>query len=140
MDYDKFMTLFYAVLDEEDRSIIWASGGHDPAFWYHKGTGKIEELPNTGLPIGLTEDASFEQGGPVRLEAGDILVIGTDGIWEAQNEDGNMFGKERLCGLIRDESEQAADDICSAVIDAVTTFCGSCPQLDDITLVVTKTR
>ncbi|MHA2273491.1 MAG: PP2C family protein-serine/threonine phosphatase [Candidatus Hodarchaeales archaeon] len=96
-DDDKFITLFYAVLDEVDQSVIWASGGHDPAFWYHKSSGKIEELPNTGLPVGLMEDASFGQAGLIYLEKGDIVVIGTDGIWEAQNTSGEFLaGKDFL--------------------------------------------
>jgi sigma-B regulation protein RsbU (phosphoserine phosphatase) len=137
-DYDKFITLFYGILDSNQRSLIWVSGGHDPALWYHKDDGRIEELPNTGLPVGITQDASFEQGGPVSLMAGDVVVIGTDGIWEAQNESGDMFGKERFHNIIKRESEKSANEICSRVIDEVTNFSSPAPQLDDITLVVIK--
>ena len=137
-DYDKFITLFYGILDANQKSLIWVSGGHDPALWYHKDNGKIEELPNTGLPVGITEDASFEQGGPVSLKAGDIVVIGTDGIWEAQNERGVMFGKERLRNIVIRESEKPANEICSGIIEDVTNFRSPAPQLDDITLVVIK--
>ncbi len=84
------------------------------------------------------QDASFEQGGPVSLMAGDVVVIGTDGIWEAQNDSGDMFGKERLHNIIKRESEKSANEICSRVIDEVTNFSSPAPQLDDITLVVIK--
>lgn len=137
-DYDKFITLFYGVLDAKKKSLIWASGGHDPALWYHSINSKIEELPNTGLPVGVMEDASFEQGGPVLLETGDIIVVGTDGIWEAQNDSGVMFGKERLYKTIIRESDKPAAAICSRVIDNVINFSASTPQIDDITLVVIK--
>ena len=137
-DYDKFMTLFYGILDANQKSLTWVSGGHDPALWYHRNNSQIEELPNTGLPVGIAQEASFEMGGPVSLESGDVIVIGTDGIWEAQNESGEMFGKERLCNIIIRESEKPANEICSQIINDVTNFSSSAPQLDDITLVVIK--
>ncbi len=137
-DYDKFITLFYGILDANQKSLVWVSGGHDPALWYHKDNGKIEELPNTGMPVGIMENASFEQGGPVFLKAGDVVVIGTDGIWEAQNESGVMFGKDRLRNIIIRDSEKPANEICSQIIDDVTNFSSPTPQLDDITLVVIK--
>jgi len=137
-DYDKFITLFYGILDANQKSLAWVSGGHDPALWYHKDNGKIEELPNTGMPVGVMENASFEQGGPVFLKAGDVVVIGTDGIWEAQNESGVMFGKDRLRNIIIRDSDKSANEICSQIIDDVTNFSSPTPQLDDITLVVIK--
>jgi sigma-B regulation protein RsbU (phosphoserine phosphatase) len=137
-DYDKFITLFYGILDANQKSLVWVSGGHDPALWFHKNNGKIEELPNTGLPVGIMENASFEQGGPVFLKAGDVVVIGTDGIWEAQNNSGVMFGKERLRNIVIRESDKSANEICSRIIDDVTSFSSPTPQLDDITLVVIK--
>ncbi|MCP4263830.1 MAG: SpoIIE family protein phosphatase [Planctomycetes bacterium] len=137
-DYDKFITLFYGILDANQKSLVWVSGGHDPALWYHKSNGKIEELPNTGMPVGIMQDSTFEQGGPVSLMTGDIIVIGTDGIWEAQNEGGEMFGKERLHKIIIRESENPTNEICSQIIEDVTNFSSPTPQLDDITLVVIK--
>ncbi|MBW7989849.1 MAG: SpoIIE family protein phosphatase [Planctomycetes bacterium] len=137
-DYDKFITLFYGILDANQKSLVWASGGHDPALWFHKNNGKIEELPNTGMAVGVMENASFEQGGPVFFKAGDVVVIGTDGIWEAQNESGVMFGKDRLRNIIIRDSDKSATEICSQIIDDVTNFSAPTPQLDDITLVVIK--
>jgi sigma-B regulation protein RsbU (phosphoserine phosphatase) len=137
-DYDKFVTLFYGVLDRDQRSLIWVSGGHDPALWYHKDGSKIEELPNTGLPVGVMEDASFKQGGPVLLCTGDIVVVGTDGIWEAQSDFGVMFGKERFHEIIKEQRAKSAAEICSQVIAEVAQFSTPAPQLDDITLIVIK--
>jgi sigma-B regulation protein RsbU (phosphoserine phosphatase) len=135
---DKFMTLFYGLLDDDSRSLVWVSGGHDPALWYHKAGGDIEELPNTGMLMGLTEEAGYDQAGPVRLEKGDLVVIGTDGIWETQNIDGEAFGKERFLDIIRAASDRKAQDICLEVTESVTRFRGSAEQTDDITLVVAK--
>lgn len=137
-DNMRFMTLFYGILDDSDRSLIWTSAGHDPALWYRFETRQIEEQPNTGLPLGVIDAAEFSQMGPVTIESGDVLLIGTDGIWEAQNPAGELFGKERLCEIIRARHGGSAEQIRTAVIDAVTDYRADSPQLDDITLVVIK--
>ena len=134
----RFITLFFGVLNAADRSLKWTSGGHDPALWLRRSTGEIEEMPNTGIPLGVLEEAEYGQAGPVTLESGDIIVIGTDGIWEATNAAGEMFGKGRLRKIIADRADDSAADIHTAVIDAVTDFRAGCPQEDDITLVVIK--
>jgi sigma-B regulation protein RsbU (phosphoserine phosphatase) len=90
------------------------------------------------MPVRVTPDASFKRGGPVSLGTGDVVVIGTDGIWEAQNDSGDMFGKERFYNIIKRESDKSANEICSHIIDDVTSFISLTPQLDDITLVVIK--
>ena len=134
----RFMTLFYGVLDTETRQLAWASAGHDPAVWVHADTGDIEELPNTGFPLGIVEDAEYESEGPVTLARGDVVAIGTDGIWEADSGDGTMFSKERFYQLLRENAHKSAHDIRLAVIEAVRRFLGSAAHEDDITLVVIK--
>ena len=135
---DKFLTLFYGVVDDQDCSLTWASGGHDPALWYHAKKGTIEELPNTGMLMGIFEDATFEQAGPVPLRSGDVVVVGTDGIWEARDASGNLFGKERLYEILR-QAHGSAEEICQVILQAVEDFVGSAPRQDDVTVVVLKT-
>ena len=135
---DKFVTLFYAVLDDSDRSLIWASGGHDPAIWYRQTTGAFEELPNTGPPLGMFEGMSFSQEGPIHLQPGDILLIGTDGIWEAKAATQALFGKERLVDLVRAHAQRPAQEIADAVVDAVATYIHPHPADDDVTVLVIK--
>lgn len=137
-DDDKFITLFYGILDSKDRSLVWASGGHDPAIWYHVKTDTMEELPNTGPPVGLFEGLAFEQLGPVYLEPGDILVVGTDGIWEAENVDNEVFGRERLMSLIRKNQDLASEALCGCITDAVLQFVAPSSPVDDVTLVVIR--
>ena len=134
-----FMTLFYGVLDAATRSLSWTSGGHDPPLWLHHGDARIEELPNTGVPLGILEDATYSQGGPVTLQPGDVIAIGTDGIWEAHNPAGEMFGKDRLRKVLAASAGGTAADIYAAVVDAVEHFRGTAPQDDDVTLVAIKT-
>jgi len=69
---------------------------------------------------------------------GQIVMIGTDGIWEAQNPKGKMFGKERFKAIIRENAHQSAKDITQAVIKQVDSFCRPLEKTDDVTLVVTK--
>ena len=134
----QFMTLFYGVLDATDRSLSWTSGGHDPPLWFRRAGAKIEELTNTGIPLGILPDATFTQAGPVRLDVGDLLLIGTDGIWEARNASGEMFGKQRLRELLAADASLDAQTIHLAVVQAVKDFRAGAPQTDDITLVVIK--
>ncbi|MGB2822550.1 MAG: SpoIIE family protein phosphatase [Phycisphaerae bacterium] len=134
----RFMTLFYGVLDAPARSLWWTSGGHDPALWLRRAGGNIEELPNTGIPLGVIEDTTYTRAGPVTLESGDIVLIGTDGIWEARGATGEMFGKQRLRELLSAKADLSAEKIHLAVVEAVRDFQAGVPQADDITLVVIK--
>jgi sigma-B regulation protein RsbU (phosphoserine phosphatase) len=135
---DKFMTLFYGIFDETDRSLVWASAGHDPALWYHVEKGTIDELPNTGIPLGILDDQEFDEIGPVYFDEGDLLVIGTDGIWETQDADGAFYGKERLEALICSLHDETADKICSKVIEEVVEFGHPNRPEDDVTVVAIK--
>ena len=82
--------------------------------------------------------AQFGQADPVTLCAGDIVVIGTDGIWEAQNTADQMYGKERLIDLISLNKDKSASQIASLVVESVLEFCSDTPPADDITLLVIK--
>ncbi len=135
---DRYMTLFYARLTSPDRLLRWASAGHDPAMLYSPGSGTFSTVAGVDLPLGVESDLKYSEFGPLRLEPGQIALIGTDGIWEARDESNAMFGKERLCDLIRDNRDRSAREIGQSVIDAVTRFRGRRPQHDDITLVVLK--
>jgi len=135
---ERFMTLFYGVLDARERALWWTSGGHDPPLWLRRPTGIIEELPNTGIPLGVIDEATYGQAGPLTLSPGEVVLIGTDGIWEARNARKEMFGKPRLRELLSASADRPAEEIHAAVVEAVRRFRGTQPQEDDITLVVIK--
>ncbi|MCD4700044.1 MAG: SpoIIE family protein phosphatase [Phycisphaerae bacterium] len=135
---ERFMTLFYGVLDAATRSLEWTSGGHDPAILLRRSTGLFEELPSTGVPLGIVEGATFESVIPVTLAGGDVIAIGTDGIWEATNAAGDMFGKDRMREVLSARSDSSAADIYAAIVEAVNEFLADLPQQDDITLVIIK--
>jgi sigma-B regulation protein RsbU (phosphoserine phosphatase) len=133
-----FMTLFYGILDAERRTFSWVSAGHGPAFHYHKSSRQFEELASTGIPLGIFADASFGCSGPNLVKTGDILLIGTDGIWESRAADGQMFGVERMQEVVENAKSGSAEEILSAVFAAVNSFRGELALEDDVTLLVIK--
>ena len=138
----RFVTFCFSLFDPEQRTLRWVSAGHDPAMFMHRdektGNWAIDELPNSGMPLGVTDDADYEAMGPLELRVGDIVLFGTDGVWDTSDASGNSFGKERLRQILLDMHDQSADAIRMAIVQAVTTFRGHGPQLDDVTLVVVR--
>lgn len=133
----RFMTLFYSQIDAEKKTIHWVRAGHDPAIIYDSNTDSFEELAGRGLPLGIFKDSSYKEL-QRQLHPGHIILIGTDGIWETHNPDGEAFGKEALRDIMRTYAKKPARQIVGAVIDAVEIFRSSHAQEDDITLVVIK--
>ncbi len=134
----RFMTLGYFLIDVREHAVRWANAGHDPAIIYDPATDAFNELDGGGLPLGIDAHWKYEDLGPRVVAPGQILVIGTDGIWEARNPQGQMFGKGRLQDIIREHHTHSARDISTAITLAVSAFHGHRTQDDDITLVVIK--
>ena len=134
----KFMTLFYLTIDLEHQNLKWVRAGHDPALVYTSETGEFGELKGNGVALGVIDDFEYCEYHKKGLRDGQIIVIGTDGIWEAFNNEGQMFGKERLCGIIKKHAESSAEDIVNAVYAELNSFMSGAKAVDDITLVITK--
>jgi sigma-B regulation protein RsbU (phosphoserine phosphatase) len=134
----RFMTLFYGVLDAEDRTLRYCSAGHDPAMWLRARTGEFCELPNTGLPLGVLDEATYSLSGPHVIEDDDLLIIGTDGIWEAPDPQGDLYGKDRLRTLVLQARDDEPDTVRQRILDDVRRFQRNRAQRDDITVVVLK--
>ena len=131
------MTFFYCELMEHGTEIRWVRAGHDPALVYDPSTDAFDELKGQGLALGL--DYTFEyESFHRRIETGQILMIGTDGIWEMRNRDGEMFGKDALMEIIRNKKSRSARQIVDTVTAALERFRGDEAPEDDITLVVIK--
>ena len=86
----------------------------------------------------MIEEAIYTEAKPITLERGDIILIGTDGVWEASNPANEMFGKQRLREVIRRCAGDSPRSICESVIAAVKDFSETNRQEDDITLVIIK--
>ncbi len=137
-DSGRFMTLFYAEIDRQKNRMHWLNAGHEPAIIYDPGTETFEELSGGGnLPLGIIEDAQFKET-QHEIALGQIIVIATDGIREAQNRYGDMFGKEAFYRVIRQNAAAGAADLLKAVFTAVDLFQYGNKAEDDMTLVVIK--
>ena len=133
----RFMTLFFCEIDNRNKIIRWVNAGHDPALVYH-GNGKgFDELTGHSLPLGVSEKAAYQEY-QRKIQPGQIILIGTDGIWESQNDRRQMFGKKRFRDLIRAHAREPAKDILQAVIAGLDKFRHPLEKEDDVTLVVIK--
>lgn len=133
-----FMTLFYAEIDSSSKTLHWVRAGHDPAFFYDPTSDAIEELQGEGIAIGIDANYAYRQSAKKGLSAGQILLIGTDGIWETRDDSGRMFGKTRLAALIREHASYSSEILIQAIMTSLKDFRGSARQEDDVTLAVVK--
>lgn len=134
----RFMTFTLLVLDTRARTLEIANAGHDPALVLRKSTGSFEELALGGLPLGIVPEETYSTATAGYPEAGDVLLIGTDGIWETRDPRGELFGKERMREIVRTNADRPAKEIGDAILEALKTFRGAAPVLDDITFIIAK--
>ncbi|MFK5925377.1 MAG: SpoIIE family protein phosphatase [Desulfuromusa sp.] len=132
-----FMTLFYGVLDPVEQSLRWISAGHAPIFLYRT-DGQIKELDSSGIPLGIIENTPYAMAATIIFKPGDILLIGTDGIWETRNMKEEMFGTARVHDLLTQHADAGADRIAEQLISELNNFRGEHSRDDDITLMVVK--
>lgn len=136
-DSGRFMTAFLLNIDRRAKSICWVNAGHDSAMVLDPESGDWTELTRTGLPFGVSETEVYTELYR-KIDLRQVIVIGTDGVWESQDADGRMFGKERLGKIIMENIEKPARSILTAVIEAIDHFSGSAGREDDVTLVIIK--
>jgi sigma-B regulation protein RsbU (phosphoserine phosphatase) len=132
----RFLTMFYLLLEEDSNRIRWVRAGHDPAVRYTPETDEFGELGGEGLALGVLPDFQFH-GYEDTLESGEILVLATDGVWEARNSTSEMFGKKRMLAIIRENAHKSAESIQMAIMDGVSAYQGN-GQEDDIAVVVIR--
>ncbi len=135
-----FMTLFYLTIDIQNQKIQWVRAGHDPAIFYDPATDTFDELQGNGVALGVEESWVYDENEKAGLAKGQIIFIGTDGIWETKNAQEQMFGKDPIFEIIRQNSNARAEDIMKAVISAMNRFRGDLIPEDDVTLMVIKIK
>lgn len=138
LESGRFMTLFYLTIDPEEKKLSWVRAGHDPAIFYDPVLDCFEELKGGGIALGVMNEFSYTENEKSGLANNQILAVGTDGIWEATNVDGEMFGKDRLRAIIREHRSAPANHILNAVYENLNEFTRGHKAEDDITLVIIK--
>lgn len=133
-----FMTLFLMDIDPRRGSARWVRAGHEPALIYNPESGKFESLMGEGLPLGIDGNVTYNEYPLNQLTPGGIIVMGTDGIWEATDSAGNCYGKSQFKEIIQDLARKTSDEIVNGVFTEVQNYTRGLPPKDDITLVVIK--
>lgn len=134
----RFLTLFYLELDAPARAVRWVRAGHDPAILYRRAADAFEELGGPGIPLGVLAERAWVQSERPWFEEGDVLLVGSDGIWETVSPRGEMFGKARVRALMRERRDEGAQAVRDALLQALEAFRGNAPVEDDVTLLVIK--
>ena len=132
------MTMFLLEIHPATKTLRWVRGGHDPAILYDAAEDTFSELAGEGMALGVSKNFQFQQFTREGWTPGSIIIVGTDGIRETHNEEGDMFGLDRFREVVRKHATKPAKEIQQGVIDALRTFQGDAPRKDDITLVVVK--
>ena len=138
LETGRFMTLFYLTVDPQKDRMNWVRAGHDPAILYDPQQDAFEELKGSGVALGVNAAFEYAENHRKGLANGQIIAIGTDGIWEAFNKKGKMFGKQRFRDIIRQNAKRGADDILNGVYNEISQFTEGQKSEDDITLVIIK--
>jgi len=134
----RFMTLFYLMVDPLNHLLKWVRAGHDAALLYNPASNNFEELYGSGMALGLDETHLYEENEKSDLAKGQIIFLGTDGIWETFNSEGDLFGKEPIKEIIRHKAAASANEIMNEILAALEYFRQGQEPEDDVTLVVVK--
>ncbi len=132
----KFATMFVFSI-QADGNGKFVSAGHNPAYLYRASRQEIEELPSNSLLIGAFDFAAFTAT-EICLQAGDVLLVYSDGLTEAEDTSGNMFGEERVKEIILKEAPSGAEQLQEAILGAIEEFTRGRAQTDDITFVIAQ--
>jgi serine phosphatase RsbU (regulator of sigma subunit) len=129
---DLFVTVFYGVLDPVKGALTYCNAGHNPPYLLSaENPAGVQKLRKTGMALGVQEDAAWKEG-TVRFAPGDVLILYTDGITEAQNTHGTFFGPGRLLELVQANRKRSAYEIQRALVARVHEFAGRNLEADDI--------
>ncbi len=143
MREDMFISLAYLILESGSGRMRMARAGHDAPLMFRRASGEIEVLRPGGLALGVDEGPVFERvtrDFETAFEAGDCLLLYTDGVNEAENKAGEEFGRERLHEAFREAAPQGSEAAVEALRDSLGRFVGGNRQMDDITLIVIERR
>jgi sigma-B regulation protein RsbU (phosphoserine phosphatase) len=132
-----FVTAFYAVLEPITGRLRYVNAGHNPPILISSQKGKgVDRLQSTGMALGVMGDIIWKQK-VARLLPGNLLVMYTDGVTDAQDRHGEFYGEQRLLQVIR-RCNCPAQETLEIILEDVDQFTGGMPQADDITLLIVR--
>lgn len=131
-----FVTVFYGVLDPTSGWLNYANAGHNPPYIIGSQNG-VRALNNTGMPLGIDEENNWGQD-QVLISPGEMLLMYTDGVTDAQNNDGQFIDKKLLLSSAQQQINKSVEEVMQGILDKVHRFVGDSPRFDDITLVILK--
>jgi sigma-B regulation protein RsbU (phosphoserine phosphatase) len=135
--FTTFVTVFMACFDPATLTLTYVNAGHNPPAVRRAGNSSITWLKPTAPAIGLAEDFHARTE-TIGFSRGDSLLLYTDGVTEVLNISNEQFGQERLAELVEQHADRPAPDLLQAIRQAVSTFGGSRPLMDDVTMVALK--
>jgi Na+/proline symporter len=130
-----FITLFYLQYQPQTRTATYAGAGHSPPLLWRHTRQECARLDPEGLIIGVKQDFPFQQESTT-IEAGDTLLLYTDGLIEAEDDHGNLFGEHRLCQLLKENNHLHPIELINRIVEQVRLFTGRHSFVDDVSLVV----
>ena len=135
---DRFMTMMLMSIDAKRREVRWATAGHDLPIIYDPADDRFSKLTGSGVALGIDQGVAYEEHLFTEVKSGQIYLALTDGLFEAFNTDGEMFGKDRVRDLIRHSPNLSAREITRRINRELARFLGSKNLDDDLTFVVVK--
>jgi sigma-B regulation protein RsbU (phosphoserine phosphatase) len=135
----EFVTLFFLIIDTGSKELTWVRAGHDPAILYDPASDSFEELRGSGMALGLDGRYIYEEQKGAMLSRGRVILLGTDGVWEAPDLKGHRFGKEAIYEAVRRHHQQGANETIESILSAQVAFRMGAKREDDATLVIIKT-
>ena len=135
-DSNKFATLFFTLIDTENKTLLCCNAGHDQPILLKK-SGEIVRLKSGGIPLGFLKDFIYEEESIV-METGDTLIIYSDGITEAMDDESREYSEEKLLALCKDFRDFSADEIKTRIMSEVQSHAQNVAQSDDMTLLILK--
>ncbi|MBI1740902.1 MAG: GAF domain-containing protein [Candidatus Koribacter versatilis] len=133
----QFVSIIYAVWDDERRTLQVANSGLPRPIYWHDG--KIEIIDATGLPLGLFDEADYDEFS-FKAKPGDLFVFFSDGILDARNRDGGSFGRDRVAEIVAGCATKSADCVVNEIFKAVTEYAAGVDPFDDQTVVAIRVK
>jgi len=137
IDASHFITVFYGILGLEKNELVYSNAGHNPAIHLKAVNGEMALLKNTGMPLGLFDDQDWQQRN-IQLGPGDLVIMYTDGVTDAQNPLNELYGMERFSKTIQANRKCPPAELEKLVLEDIDRFLDGAPQPDDMAMVILR--